>query len=47
MFEKTDITSRRYILNEDLTFQDRPSPPHDEQLKILRKIKEAMSAEYL
>ncbi|MES0870863.1 HIT family protein [Pseudovibrio sp. SCP19] len=47
MYEKTDITSRRYILNEDLTFQDRAHPPHNEQLAILRKIKEAMSSEYL
>lgn len=47
MYEKTDITSRRYILNKDLTFQDRPCPPHNEQLAILRKIKEAMSAEHL
>lgn len=38
MHEKTDITSRRYIVEEDLTFAPRPRAPHDEQTAMATEL---------
>ncbi|WP_428696833.1 hypothetical protein [Stappia sp.] len=42
MVEGTDITSRRYIREEPLTFAEIPSPPHSELAEVAREIRAAM-----
>ncbi|GHB29661.1 histidine triad protein [Pseudovibrio japonicus] len=42
MHDKADITSRRYIVEEDLTFEPRPRATHDEQTAMAAKLMSAL-----
>jgi histidine triad (HIT) family protein len=42
MWEKTDITSRRYIVEERLTFRSLPSPPENELVATAAALREAL-----
>lgn len=42
MHEKTDITSRRYIVEADLTFQATPHATHDELSAMATKLTQAL-----
>jgi histidine triad (HIT) family protein len=43
MFEKTDITSRRYILEERLTFQPLPCAPENELIATTAGLRQALA----
>ena len=43
MVEKTDITSRRYIAEERLTFQSLPCPPENEMAETAAALREALA----
>lgn len=43
MLEKTDITSRRYIAEEALTFRGLPTPPLDEQAATAAKLRSLLA----
>lgn len=42
MVEGTDITSRRYIREEHVTFAGIPAPPHSELAEVAREIREEL-----
>lgn len=42
MHEKTDITSRRYIVEEDLTFRSTPRAPPDELAATASELRKAL-----
>ncbi len=44
LWEKTDITSRRYILEERLTFQPLPCPPEVELIATAAALREALAS---
>lgn len=45
MVEKTDITSRRYIAEESVTFRSLPTPPADEMAKTAERLRMALVEE--
>jgi histidine triad (HIT) family protein len=43
MWEKTDITSRRYILEEQLTFRSLPCQPENELIATAAELRQALA----
>ncbi len=44
MWDKTDITSRRYILEERLTFRPLPCPPENELIATAAGLRQALAS---